>query len=97
WRYGWMPKVMVDTLGIARAVLQAQLKSLSLDKVAEHLGLGKKTDGLANVKGMRLAQIRQHPDLHHRFIVYGLNDADLCEGIFNKLVVEGGFPWTELM
>ncbi len=97
WRYGWMPKIMVDTLGIARATLQAQLRSLSLDKVAEHLGLGKKTDGLANVKGMRLEQIKQHPDLLRKFIEYGLNDADLCYGIFEELVINRKFPLTEIL
>lgn len=96
WRYGWVPKVMVDTLGVARALLQAQLRSLSLNSVAGHLGLGAKTNALANVKGMRLEQIRQHPDLHLRFIEYGLNDADLCYGIFEKLVLSGQFPPIEI-
>lgn len=96
WRYGWLPRVMVDTLGVSRALLQAQLKSLSLNSVANHLGLGAKTNALANVKGMRLEQIRQHPDLYLRFIEYGLNDAELCYGIFDKLVRSGIFPAMEI-
>jgi DNA polymerase len=96
WRYGWVPRVMVDTLGVSRAILQAKLKSLSLNSVAKHLGLGAKTDALANVKNMRLEQIRQYPDLYLRFIEYGLNDAELCYGIFEKFVLSGQFPAMEI-
>jgi hypothetical protein len=38
YRYGFVPRLMVDTLGVSRAVLN--LKSNSLESVAEHLGLG---------------------------------------------------------
>jgi len=96
WRYGWVPKMICDTLGIARAILQKQLKSLSLDSVAKHMGLGKKTGALANVMGMRLAEIKQHPDLHRRYVEYGMNDADLCFGIFDRYVLSGEFPRVEL-
>lgn len=96
WRYGWVPKVMVDTLGVSRALLQAFIKSMSLDSVAAYLGLGKKTGALANVKNMRLEQIREHPDLYASFIDYGLNDVDLCYGIFEKLVMSGKFPPMEI-
>lgn len=96
WRYGWVPRVMVDTLGVSRSLLQAKLRSLSLDSVANHLGLGKKTGALANVKNMRLDQIRAYPDLYQSFISYGLNDADLCYGIFEQLVMSGKFPPMEI-
>jgi hypothetical protein len=96
WRYGWLPRVMVDTLGISRSLFQAYLRSLSLDNVAKYLGIGKKTDALANVKGMRLNEIRQHPDLYRRFVEYGLNDADMCYGIFEQTVMAGKFPPMEI-
>lgn len=96
WRYGWVPKLMVDTLGIARSMLRAYLRSLALDKVGEYLGLGRKTDALANVRNMRLHEIKAHPDLHRRFIEYGLNDADICWGIFKHFVMGGKFPAMEL-
>lgn len=95
-RYGWIPKVMVDTLGVSRSLLGAFLRSLSLNSVAEHLGLGAKTNALANVKNMRLDEIRAHPKLYADFIRYGLNDAILCYGIFEKLVMSGEFPPTEI-
>lgn len=96
WRYGWIPKVMVDTLGISRALLRAYLRSSALDKVGEFLKLGRKTGALANVRNMRLNEIRAHPKLHRDFIDYGLNDADICYGIFKWAVPTGRFPMVEI-
>lgn len=96
WHFGWVPRLMVDTLGVSRSTLQAQLRSLSLNSVAEHLGLGSKTDGLANVRNMRREEIQQHPTLHKKFIEYGLNDADLTYDIFKELVINRRFPVSEL-
>lgn len=96
WRYGWVPRLMVDTLGLSRSVFAAKLRSLSLDSVTEHLGIGKKGNDLANVKGMRLNEIRNHPHLYDRHKIYGMNDADLCYGIFDEVVIKGGFPMAEL-
>lgn len=96
WRYGWVPKLMVDTLGIARALLAKDLKHLSLDKVGQFLGLGTKTGALGNVLGMRRAEIQARPALYQDFMEYGKNDADLCYGIFEKLVLSGEFPMSEI-
>jgi len=97
WRFGWVPQVMVDTLGIARALLQAYLKSLALGSVGQYLGLGGKVEGaLANVIGMRLAQIKAHPQIYARFIAYGLNDAEICYGIYEWAVLGGRFPPIEI-
>lgn len=97
WRYGWHPALMVDTLGVARAKLSHLLPSLSLEKVAKHLGLGVKGNALLKVKGLRFDVIRATPHLYNLFVEYGKNDADLCAGIFNELVVKGKFPREELM
>ncbi len=42
WRYGFTPRLMIDTLGIARATLGHRLKSLSLSSVANALDIGNK-------------------------------------------------------
>lgn len=97
WRYGWVPKLMVDTLGIARAILAKELKHLSLDKVGEHLGIGRKTGVLSTVLGMRREDIQARPDLYASFQDYGKNDVDICYGIFEKLVLTGEFPMQELV
>lgn len=97
WRYGWLPKIMVDTLGVSRSLLQAHLRSLSLKSVAEYLNLGVKGGALANVINMRLADIRAHPKLYIDHIEYGINDAELCYGIFDKLVRSGQYPMSEVL
>lgn len=97
WRFGWLPKVMVDTLGISRALFQAFLRSLSLDSVDQFLGgAGKDKGALANVIGMRLAEIRRYPELHQRFRTYGLGDTDKCWNIFQQTVLAGKFPAMEI-
>ena len=54
YRYGFVPRLMVDTLGVSRAVLS--LKSNSLESVAEHLGLGAKGKEIHQAIGMRLGR-----------------------------------------
>jgi DNA polymerase len=97
WVYGYVPKLMVDTLSIARARLAAFLRSLSLASVSKHLGLGVKGNALINTRGMTFAQIKANPVLYHNFVEYGLHDVDLCAGIYRVLVVEGRFPPQELV
>src|SRR5262245_47313928 len=78
YRYGFVPRLMVDTLGVSRAVLS--LKSNSLDSVAEHLGLGAKGEEIHQAIGMRLADLEANPDFYRAYVNYTLNDATLCEG-----------------
>src|SRR5262249_45667479 len=94
YRYGFVPRLMVDTLGVSRAVLS--LESNSLESVAEHLGLGAKGKEIQQAIGMRLADFKAKPDFYQAYVDYALNDATLCEGIFDKLVRTGGFPSDEL-
>ncbi|MGE0677821.1 DNA polymerase [Pseudolabrys sp.] len=96
WRYGFIPKLMVDTLGMSRACLGHKLKSLSLNSVASHLGLGVKGDAVGKVKGMSYAAIAGSPTLYQELITYANNDAELCAGIFHKLFYGGHFPVAEL-
>jgi hypothetical protein len=94
YRYGFVPRLIVDTLSISRAVLS--LKSNSLASVAEHLGLGAKGKEIHQAIGMRLADLKANPDFYRAYVNYAMNDATLCEGIFNKLVRTGRFPYEEL-
>lgn len=95
WRYGVTPKVTFDTLGIARAMCGHELKSLSLDNVARHLGLGVKGNTIHKVIGMNGAAIKA-AGLYDSYVDYALGDVALCAGIFQKLVIEGKFPASEL-
>jgi DNA polymerase len=94
YRYGFVPRLMVDTLGVSRAVLS--LKSNSLASVAEHLGLGAKGKEIHQAIGMHLADIKSNPDFYQTYVKYALNDVTLCEGIYNKLVRAEWFPFDEL-
>jgi hypothetical protein len=97
WVYGYVPKLMIDMLGVARARLGGQMRSLSLDKVAKHLGVGVKGKDLINTKGMRFAQIKASPALYGPFVTYGINDTDLMCDIYRELVLKGQFPAHELV
>src|SRR5262249_12098965 len=94
YRYGFVPRLMVDTLGVSRAVLS--LKNNSLESVTEHLGLGAKGKEIHQAIGMRLTDLKANPDFYRAYVDYALNDATLCEGIFDKLVRTGAFPREEI-
>ena len=95
WRYGVRPRLMVDTLGVTRALLGHQLRSLKLGNVAEHLKLGVKGNELVNVIGMGRDAIKQ-AGMWQRFCDYAVQDAELCAGIYDKLVRSGLFPVREI-
>jgi len=95
WRFGYVPTMMIDTLGMARAMLAADLKSLSLANVAMHLGLGAKGDTVHKVVGMGAAAIRQ-AGIYNEYAAYSMNDAELAYRIFEKLMAQG-FPQQELL
>jgi hypothetical protein len=94
WRYNYVPTLMIDTLGMARAWLGHRLKSLSLNSVAMHLGLGVKGDTVHKVAGMGLAAIKA-AGIYEDYAAYSANDAELCWSIYRKLI-EDGFPVNEL-
>jgi len=95
WRYGYTPRLIVDTLGMSRACLGHKLTSLSLDSVAQHLGLGVKGKTVHKVEGMSRAAIIA-AGLYQEYAGYSMDDASLCEGIVEKLLIGGHFPVNEL-
>lgn len=95
WRYGFIPRLIVDTMGVARACRGHILKSLSLKSVALHLGLGVKGDTVAKVEGMSAAAIKA-AGMALEYAAYSLNDVELCAGIYRELVTTGEFPVNEL-
>lgn len=97
WVYGYVPKLMIDMLGVARARLAGKLRSLSLGSVAQHLGVGVKGKELINTKGLRFAQIKASPALYGPFVSYGINDTDLMCDIYRELVIKGQYPAHELV
>lgn len=97
WVYNFVPKLMIDTLGIARATMGHKLKSLSLANVAAALGLGAKGGAVHKVIGMSGAAIKQS-GLYDEYIAYAINDVELCAGIYQELVMKSRlFPVSELL
>lgn len=92
WEYGWVPSLMIDSMGMARALRGHELTGASLAKVAPYLGLGEKGGDLVKVKGMNRQAIRD-AGLWTNFCRYALQDNTLNAGIFFTLAPE--FPKAE--
>jgi DNA polymerase family A len=81
WRFDYVPHLMIDTLGMARAWLGHELRSLSLDSVSKHLGMS-----LAAIKAA---------GIYDEYAEYSKDDADLCWQVYRRLV-SAGFPALEI-
>jgi len=92
WRYGFVPALMLDAMGMARALRGHLLPSSSLAAVSRLMGLGEKGGTLIKVKGMRRNDIKQ-AGLWPEFSAYAVQDVDLLYGIFMGLIPE--FPRAE--
>ena len=95
-RYGIHPKLLIDTMGMARALIAhgTPRGSVSLDTCARHLGLGLKGTTVHNVKGMRHADIVA-AGLMKSYSDYSCLDADLCWGVYEAL--KDGFTAEEFV
>jgi len=96
WRYDFRPRLLICSMGMARAALGHVLRSVALKSVALHLGLGAKGDTVHNVVGMNLATIKSFPALYQSYQDYSCNDCDLSVAIFDYLIREKLFPVGEL-
>lgn len=94
WRFGIVPDLMIDTLGIARAKVNAFTGSVSLAAVAKHLGLGAKGDTIGKVVGLHKADIKA-AGLWDAYSRYACNDGDLCREIWKRF--RRDFPKDELL
>jgi len=95
YRYGIHPTLLIDTLGMARALLMAFLPNgrASLEKTAAYLGVGRKSEFILQTKNKRADEIESDPEFYTRFVDYGRTDCDLCRAIYYKLVMD--FPSAE--
>lgn len=93
YRYNFVPGGMVDGLGMARALLGSRLRSLSLEKVCEFLGLPAKGTTIHEVVGMHREDIMRDPNLWDRFRSYCALDVSNLREIVRRLGPE--FPHEE--
>jgi DNA polymerase len=84
WRYGYRPRVIVDTVSIARTLLGHVYRHVDLATLAAHYGLAK-GDALAKTKGMTRAEIVSS-GLWSELAGYCLNDVRVCRTIAMDLI-----------
>lgn len=82
YHYGIFPRLWLDTLGMARALHGANGR-LSLDKLAERYGIGKKGDEVLKVRGMHYADFG--PARLAQYGRYSCNDVDLTYELFMRM------------
>ncbi len=94
WRYGYVPDKMICSMSMARAMIGAFVKGVSLERVLKYLELGTKGKVVQNVIGMRRADIIAN-GWYDRYAAYSCDD---CDGSFNIFVelMRRGFPKVEL-
>jgi hypothetical protein len=86
-RYDVHPDILIDTLGMARALLLYKIPSgrVSLAKVLEFLQFEAKGDTIKQMSGLHFDDIQHVPDLWMQFVAYTLRDVNGCREIFNQL------------
>jgi hypothetical protein len=95
WHYNFIPALMVDAMGMARAHHGHELRSVALAVVAPFLGVGHKGAEVAKMVGLHAADIKAM-GLWPQYEAYCGNDSILTEKIFDKIMSEG-FPPQELL
>ena len=89
WRYGARPKLILDSLSMARALRGVEVGN-SLAKLAEEFNLPAKGHAVNSTNGMEFISVEIEKELAD----YCLHDVFLCEEVFNRL--NDGFPKSEL-
>jgi DNA polymerase len=100
WVYGFTPALIIDAMGMARALYGHKFTRFSLANVAAELGLGAKGDEVANTCGKTRDELRADPEFWARFQSYCNNDNDLCAGVYAHCLPRfpmEQFAWMDLV
>lgn len=84
WKFGWRPKMIIDTLAMSRTIIANRSKRHDLGSIGEHLGLGQKGHAIVDVRGMGYDAIKA-AGLWDNFVDYCRTDVELCRNIFKQL------------
>lgn len=84
WRYGVKPKLWLDTLSMAKAVVGGWLSSKSLANLATAFEAGAKGTEVVAALGKRYVDFT--PEEWQKYGEYCINDAELTLRIFNQLM-----------
>jgi len=82
--YNIVPAFYLDTLSMARPILQNKLKRLDLDSIARHYKIGGKLAGLEDTKGKRDLTLREQV----RLGIYCKNDVDIMVECYDNLILD---------
>jgi len=94
WRYGFVPAMMIDVMGMARALRGHKLRSLSLESCSEHEDIGHKNPGvLGHAMGLRRSEIMNNQNLWADYCAYAVHDVALTSELFKIYAKE--FPKEE--
>ena len=83
WRFGYVPKLYLDTLSMARATTHWSIGRSSLKALSDYLELPPKGDEVVRAIGKRLADFS--PDELAAYRVYCERDNDNCYDIFQLM------------
>ena len=92
WRFGIVPALYLDTLGMANAITRPVLTYASLAKLAAHFKLEAKGTTVQDMMGRNLASLNVME--RTTYANYCAHDTDLCRAIFDKFIKV--FPPSEL-
>lgn len=94
WRFNFVPGLMIDALGMARALYGTNLRSLSLKSLAEYLKLPAGAKGFVTpFKGLSTLQI-EYQGLMPDMMLYGKQDVRLMRQAYRVMMPQ--FPIREL-
>ena len=95
YRYNVHPTLIIDTMGMARAILMAELPQgrVSLKKIAQFLNIGVKGETVLKTKNMTRKDLESKPFMYKEYVRYCCNDTDLCRKIYLNL--KNRFPAVE--
>jgi DNA polymerase len=94
WIYKFVPALMVDTMGMARALIYHKTGRVSLDAVQKYFELGEKGKTINQVDGMTAGMIKAN-GLWLDYAAYAIDDCAKMRGVFKKMIPS--FPKHELL
>lgn len=94
WHYNFVPKLIVDAMGMVRAWHGHELRSVALAACAHLVGRVKGKE-VAKMSGLHAADIKA-AGLWPAYVIYCNGDSEIAELLFEKIMGEG-FPLSELL
>ncbi len=95
WHYNFIPRLMVDAMGMVRAWHGHELRSVALAVAAPFILGRHKGTAVKKMEGLHAADIKA-AGWWQEYETYCGDDSELTEGIFDKIMSEG-FPLSELL